>query len=346
MASRPYRVVLDANVWVAERLLHSSLGAALLYSLRSTGSLIVLPEVVEEEVLRVIAREGAEAVRSIENGFLTVQALTGHRPEFDLPKWEEFRAVSVDRFKELDAILHRIPLTVAHCRSALRRVIDHTPPNETSEQFRDSLVWEALLEIAPTNDVFLVTRDKRFYEEGKYPKGLAITLRSEATAVGCAAAAFESLDAFLPAIQDRVPPPDYAKLAAAITLATADDLTSYASQRALIVGDLLSHNVDAYLTERADVLALAFMLLFSLDESTIAQKPELAGASLRAAGNCSFNLTTQNASDVKIDQIQCVDADGSPIPGTGAHYVRVESAIFGPREIPFKVRRKLDSEGA
>ena len=80
MPTRPYEVILDANIWVTERLLHSSLGAALLYSLRETNSLILLPEVVEEEVIAVVTREGNKAVGDIESGFVTIQAITVHNP--------------------------------------------------------------------------------------------------------------------------------------------------------------------------------------------------------------------------------------------------------------------------
>jgi hypothetical protein len=39
----PYYVVLDANIWVAERLLHSSIGSAFLYAVTRAKSSILLP---------------------------------------------------------------------------------------------------------------------------------------------------------------------------------------------------------------------------------------------------------------------------------------------------------------
>jgi hypothetical protein len=50
----PYYVLLDSNVWVAERLLQSSIGSALLYALARTKSSILLPEVVELEIARIL----------------------------------------------------------------------------------------------------------------------------------------------------------------------------------------------------------------------------------------------------------------------------------------------------
>ena len=46
----PFCVLLDANVWVAERLLQTSIGSAFLYALTASKATIGLPEIVEEEV--------------------------------------------------------------------------------------------------------------------------------------------------------------------------------------------------------------------------------------------------------------------------------------------------------
>ena len=46
-APQPFFVLLDANIWVAERLLQSSIGSALLYALTGANASILLPEVVE-----------------------------------------------------------------------------------------------------------------------------------------------------------------------------------------------------------------------------------------------------------------------------------------------------------
>jgi hypothetical protein len=61
----PYCVVLDANVWVAERMLQSSIGNALLYALTEAKASIGLPEVVELEVNRVLPEMAERAVSLI-----------------------------------------------------------------------------------------------------------------------------------------------------------------------------------------------------------------------------------------------------------------------------------------
>jgi hypothetical protein len=65
---KPCCLILDANVWVAERLLQSSIGSALLYAVTSAGAIIALPEVVELEINEVLTAQaegaGTKTVRS------------------------------------------------------------------------------------------------------------------------------------------------------------------------------------------------------------------------------------------------------------------------------------------
>ena len=58
----PYYVVVDSNIWVAERLLQSSIGSAFLYAVTGAKSSILLPEVVELEIARVLPDLAERAV--------------------------------------------------------------------------------------------------------------------------------------------------------------------------------------------------------------------------------------------------------------------------------------------
>ncbi len=58
----PYYVVVDANIWIAERLLQSSIGSAFLYAVTGAKSAILLPEVVELEISRVLPDMAERAV--------------------------------------------------------------------------------------------------------------------------------------------------------------------------------------------------------------------------------------------------------------------------------------------
>jgi predicted nucleic acid-binding protein len=63
----PYYVLIDTNVLVRERLLQSSIGNAFLYAVTAKKSFILLPEVVELEIARVLPEMAEKTVSSIKS---------------------------------------------------------------------------------------------------------------------------------------------------------------------------------------------------------------------------------------------------------------------------------------
>jgi hypothetical protein len=74
----PYYVLLDTNIWVTERLLKSSIGDAFLYALTRAKSSILLPEVVELEIARVLPDMAERAVGVIKRELSLLRQLSGH----------------------------------------------------------------------------------------------------------------------------------------------------------------------------------------------------------------------------------------------------------------------------
>jgi hypothetical protein len=78
--------------------------------------------------------------------------------------------------------------SIEHARAALRRVNEETPPNGSkNQQFKDSAIWEAVLELAANHRVHFVTKDTGFYEGRDLKRGLAKQLSYE-----CRRASLES----------------------------------------------------------------------------------------------------------------------------------------------------------
>jgi hypothetical protein len=53
---KPFYLVLDANAWISERMLHSSAGEAVLYAVAAHESSITFPKIVKIEVERVLRK--------------------------------------------------------------------------------------------------------------------------------------------------------------------------------------------------------------------------------------------------------------------------------------------------
>jgi hypothetical protein len=107
----PYYVLLDTNIWVAERLLQSSIGSALLYALTRNKSSILLPEVVELEIARVLPDMAERAVGRIRGDLSLLRQLSGHELSVAAPSALAIKDGIKERWSQLSDLRVRIPFT-------------------------------------------------------------------------------------------------------------------------------------------------------------------------------------------------------------------------------------------
>lgn len=180
-AGRPaYYVVLDTNVLVFHTdLLCDPLASALLHALKETEGCIALPAILEEEVLKHAVEVGRKANASMGKAIRKLEAFGNVTGYFTPLSDRELRAAAEKRLATLMPDLERVPWTPNHLEKALLRVMDESPPNAPgNQQFKDSVIWEAICDLADKADVYFITADKAFYEEKTYRKGLSYTLKA------------------------------------------------------------------------------------------------------------------------------------------------------------------------
>src|ERR1700722_573173 len=107
----PFCVILDANVWVAERLLQSSIGSAVLYALTSTGASLGLPETVELEVNTVLVAEAEKAVEGLRKSARLLRQLSGQKTLHQAPTAERIQEGIARRWAELGGLLEKTPFS-------------------------------------------------------------------------------------------------------------------------------------------------------------------------------------------------------------------------------------------
>lgn len=128
-------LVLDTNIWVYKtRLLSTSLGAAVIYSLSKSKRKLVLPEVIEEEIRKHTQKTGNEAVKKIHESYRLIEQLMGARDDFIVPSNDQFIARVDLRLSELAQFILKIEFKLNHAKSALRRVLEESPPNSYHNQ--------------------------------------------------------------------------------------------------------------------------------------------------------------------------------------------------------------------
>jgi hypothetical protein len=95
----------------------------------------------------------------------------------------------------------RPEITQDHARGALKRINGASPPNgPKNQQAKDSLLWEACIELSEKHHVSLITRDTAFFLDRDPKKGLARNLASEPAVELGQLTVFPSVESFLKSV--------------------------------------------------------------------------------------------------------------------------------------------------
>jgi hypothetical protein len=302
--NKPYYVVLDANVWVAERLLQSTIGSAVLYALTSTGALLELPETVEMEVNSVLTAEAERAVEGLRKSARLLRQLSGQKTLHQAPTAESIQEGIKKRWAELSGLLEKTPFSFELAKSALIRVIEKRPPSgENNEQFRDSCLWEAALERSKEGTVHLVTNDGAFYESRDRTRGLEKRLCEETAATGRDILIYSSIREFLSKMDKTVAVPDESTIKGEIVEAVAPDARRVAAENAqkYVLASSYGSRISGYATPKPSVVAISFEVWFKLKRTNSSEKSEPdKDGSVRIEGVCSYDPKRTIISDVEV----------------------------------------------
>lgn len=304
-------VVLDTNIWRSQLLLKGPLGAALIFAVRSSGGCLGLPEIIYDEIMKQLTKAGEEAVKSVHHGFTTLEKIVGYRSAYEVPNTEQIRQAIKGRFQELAPLLQTIPFTLEHAKAALARVNDEIPPNgPKNQQYKDSAIWEAILELAQSHTVHFVTTDKGFFQDRDPSKGLAAVLRDEVTGRGASVNLYYSdLALCLAALKQETPSIDKDRLGKAIDAAIRPNVVDSAHKRAFQLLEYIGSKIEAFLTEQISVLSLSFELTYSLEDSPGSEGLGRTEASVIAKGDCSYSLDSGEVTDFKMEEEEFIWRD-------------------------------------
>ena len=128
------------------------------------------------------------------------------------------------RLEDLAVTTIRPELSLLQVRSALKRINDESPPNgPKNQQAKDSLLWEACVELSAQHVVLFVTFDGGFYRDRRPECGLAPNLADEDAVKSGRLRVYSTIDALLdyaaPNYRANIPASGIAAIETAISVA-------------------------------------------------------------------------------------------------------------------------------
>jgi hypothetical protein len=312
--ARKICIVLDTNVWLSDHVLRTRLGASLVHTVAQLGAIIGLPEVVERELKpRWLDRIRDLLGRAVPIARLLV-SMAGEEDE-DLylpPSEEQLVHAQQERLAELEAIMERAPLTLAQTSRAMDRVIARLPPSAKEEQFRDSALWEAVLDLGTRYDVHFITGDGAFFTHPDPKSGttLAANLADDREKAGAKVRCYRQLQECLEALKQDVKPLPERELEDAVAAAIRERLDRRVSTAEFVTAELVELSIKAFETGKP-VFALAFSLTFAL-QTKRAGDDDRANPRLTVTGECVFDPKTKvvSGAEIESEELSWSDAEG------------------------------------
>jgi hypothetical protein len=337
-------VVLDTNIWIGNPSLNTPIGVALIFALRKVNRSIGLPEVIEREFKKHTIRLALEAIDAVSKGYNMIGTIMGSRDDFRVPTEAEVEERIESLLKGHQSILTRIPFTLEHAHGALDRVLSDLPPNgPKNQQFKDSAIWEAILELSRSMDVDLVTADKQFFENRDLTKGLAQNLRRESEVQLHKIRIFQSLQSYLASLREEVPVFNSQPALSKILEIVMPALIAHAASKQFELGEKVQESVEAFITERSSHLALSYKMIFKAYDGTEVIGQESNSDVLAVSGSAFYNHITGELADLKPDVILYKRATGEIVGPNSVQYLS-GMGFIGRRSVPTHIRVPINLE--
>jgi hypothetical protein len=281
---------------------------AFLYALTRTKSSILLLEVVELEIARVLPDMAERAAGRIGGDLSLLRQLSGHNLTVTAPSASAIEDGIKERWSQLSGLLIRMPFTQDQAKSALRRVINKAPPSgENNEQFRDCCIWDVAVCMATDRVVHLLSADTAFYENRNRAAGLANALRAELMTAKKDIQIHSSLREFLAGAGSGSAEIDETVIGEAITKAIMDQARQIAAEErswpggTFELGKARRPKISGYATPKPSLVAISFEASFDLERTIVENETESHDqGTMTLKGICSYDPTTQELSDIEI----------------------------------------------
>ena len=192
------RLLLDSNVWIKEVGLMSKRTSTLRLYMKERRKRLVVPEVVQAEAARHLARRMHALAATGEKAHEQLVRIFGRLPEWRIPSDEEIAEQAERLATGTDVEADYIELQPDTALRGARRCLARRAPAHRKERaFVDCLIWEEVLNLLDSHDLCFVTNDAGFFDDGVSSNKLHEHLKKETEARAHALRVERNLDAIL-----------------------------------------------------------------------------------------------------------------------------------------------------
>ncbi len=253
-------VVFDTNIWLQHLYLRAPAGAAARFYISRKGAHVALPEVIRLEVEHHLRKDLTAYVARIKDNYERLLAIFGTLKEIVLPSESDIEQKVSEAFAGLGVDFVEVPFSLESARSSFLKTIYKKPPSDTSQQFKDGVLWADCLSLLKTDDVVLVTDDKAFYEGREHSNGLAAALREESSC-NRSFTLFARLADLLKELRSHVAI-DHDALTAALLAKEFGSLEGLLQRNGFQLAERTKLEAELFLTEKPHTLFLEFKIRF------------------------------------------------------------------------------------
>lgn len=295
-------ILFDANTWISQVGLRSQNGAAVRFFARQHNATIAIPEVVQMEVEEKLTKHMLDHRKSIADGHRQLLPLLGQLQNLPLPSEDDIRNAVKNIIPDFDVPTRHIPLNLEAARSSMVKLMRKVPPSKSKEQFRDGVIWAHCIELLPEGDVYLVSNDSDFFENGNFGEGLASALILEMQRKSETHKIF--LKRTLRDLLDEIQMPfelSRHQIFDQVCKSHHEDIDELLYSNGFIIGDIVEGDLAYFATERADRVYFTFDLARHCQDSTLAGREE---GVLKIKGIGFVDPQTKATTDVQLSNVR------------------------------------------
>ena len=302
------KIVFDTNIWISHFGLNSVAGASIRFYIKEKGADVVVPEVVRLEFEQNFTQKLQKLKQNIIDSHDSLLMVFGELKEVVLPSDEEINNRASEILNRLDVPIKEIPLSLEAAKSSFLKTINKQPPSKIQQQFKDGVIWANCLELLNESDVYLVSEDKDFYEDGNYRQGLASNLREETKQYSNNLKLISSLKELLVDIREDVDVDDRS-LIKGIYESSGDKIYEILDKEEFTLKNSPAITKSLFLTENSSQLYIEFQISYDCFDQTDRRRTD---ASIEINGSGLYEKEKEEFLKVSIPYVslQYLDTEG------------------------------------